>query len=91
MIFPGVAASNTDIAGHRDLQTPADGVAVQGGDHQFRRLFQPQQRLVGMEAEIIFEARSHGIEHADLCARTEELFALAANDDHMHIIVEARL
>src|SRR5579885_3737830 len=49
-----VALSDADIAGQGDFQPAADGVAVQGGDYQLGRLLQPRQRLVGVQAEVVF-------------------------------------
>ena len=44
-----------------------------------------------METKIVFEGRCNSIEHTDICARTEELFACTSQQDYMHIFVETRL
>ena len=63
---------------------------IHSGYYQLRRLLQPYQRLIGMQAEIVLEAGRDSIEHTDFRARAKELIALAAHDNDMHIIIEAR-
>src|SRR5438034_42838 len=53
-------------------------------------LFPVVQRLIGMQAKIVLEAERDSIEHTDFRARAKELIALAAHDNDMHIIIEAR-
>ncbi len=55
-----------DVGGQRDLEPAADGVAVQRGDHELRRLFEPVQRLVGVQAEVVLEVGVGVLEHPDV-------------------------
>ena len=77
----GVLARDAQVAGHRDLEAAADGVAVQRGDDELGRVLEADERLVGVQAEEVLEARRDGVEHADVRAGREELVALAAQDD----------
>src|SRR5262249_58800131 len=71
----GVAAGNADVGSHGDFQTAAYAVAVDRCDHQFGGVLQTQQRLVGMETEVILESRIHRGEHLDVGAVGEAFFA----------------
>ena len=51
---------------HEVLKAAADRVPVERGDYQLGRVLKLVEGLVGMEAEIIFEARSDAVEHADI-------------------------
>src|SRR6266536_4113509 len=85
------APRNTNIAGQRDLQATADCVTVERRDYQLGRLLQAYQRLIGVQAKIVLKGRSHSIEHADLSAGAKELLSGAAQQQHMDILIEARL
>ena len=87
----GVFARDAHVGGHRDLQAAADAVAVERGDHELRRLLQPRERFVGVQAEHVLELRRHRVEHADVRAGREELLALAGEHDHFDVGVEARV
>ncbi len=52
-----IFARDAQVGSHGDLEASADAVAVDGGDHQLRRVLQPQQHFVGMQAEVILECR----------------------------------
>ena len=49
---------DADVGRHRHLEPAADGVAVERGDHELRRLLEPVQRLVGVQAEVVLEGGS---------------------------------
>ena len=87
----GVLARDAQVRRHRDLEAAADRVAVQRGDHQLGRVLEAQERLVGVQAEEVLEAGRDGVQHADVGAGREEPVALAAQDDHVHVVVEAGL
>jgi hypothetical protein len=53
----GAAPRDAQVRRHRDLQAAAHRVAVQRRDHQLRRVLQPQQRLVGVQAEVVLPGR----------------------------------
>ena len=58
---PDLAAfffGDADIAGHGDLKTAADGVAVDRGDDDLRRVFQSHEDFVAVQREIILESRA---------------------------------
>src|SRR5215831_14535556 len=87
----GVLAGDAQVRGHRDLEAAADRVAVQGGDDELGRVLEAQERLVGVQAEEVLEARRDGVEHPDVGAGREETVALAPQDDHVDVVVETRL
>jgi hypothetical protein len=82
---------DAQVGRHGDLEAAADGVAVERGDHQLRRLLEAVQRLVGVQAEVVLEGRVRRLEHVDVGAGAEELLARAGEHDHVHVVVEARL
>src|SRR5579859_7361639 len=88
--FTRVTPRNTDITGQRNLQPTADRVTIHSSNHQFRRLLQPYQRLIGMKAEIVLKTRRNSIQHTDISPRAKKLFTLPAYHHHMHIIIKAR-
>ena len=83
-------ARDAEVGGERDLQPAADAVAVDGRDDELRRLLQARQRLVGVEAEVVFEGRRHLRQHRDVGARAEELLARAGDDDDVDGLVHPR-
>src|SRR6516225_8125911 len=50
----------------------SEAMAVDRGDHQFGSMLQAQQRLVGVEAEVVFERGVHRSQHLDIGAGGEE-------------------
>ena len=66
-------------------------MAVERGDDQLRRLLQPIERLIGVEAEVVLELWRDLREHLDVGPGGEELLARAAQDDDVHGIVHARV
>ena len=84
-------ARDAKVGGHGDLEAAADAVAVDGRDHQLRRVLQAQQHFVGVQAEIIFERRIDAGEHLDVRARGEKLVARAGQHDDVDVVVHARL
>ncbi len=86
-----VAARDPNIAGHRDLEPAADGVSVERGDHELRRLLETRQRLVGVQAEVVLELRRDRVQHSDVCAGGEEALAFAGEDDDFDAVVETRV
>ena len=52
-----VLPRDAEVGGHRDLEAAADGVAVQRRDDELRRLLEPVQRLVRVQAEVVLEVR----------------------------------
>ena len=56
-ILPPSLPGDAQVGGQRDLEPAADAVAVERGDHQLRRLLEAGQRLVGVQAEVVLEAR----------------------------------
>ena len=57
----------------------------------FGRVLEAEQRLVGVQAEEVLEAGRDGVQHPDVGAGREEPVALAAQDDDVHVVVEAGL
>ncbi len=85
------AAGDPQVGRHRDLEAAADGVAVERRDHQLRRLLEPRQRLVGVQAEVVLEVRVRRLEHVDVGAGAEDLLAGAGEHDDVDRRVEAGL
>ena len=86
-----ILARDADVGRHGDLQAAAHAVSVQCGDHQLGRVLQAQQRLIGMQAEVILESRIDADQHLDVRAGGKEFIARAGQHDHVHIVVHARL
>ena len=84
-------ARDAQVARERDLEAAAHGVAVERGDDELRRLLEAQQRLVGVEAEVVLERLVRLFEHVDVGAGAEELLAVAGDDEDVDVVVEARL
>ena len=87
----GILARDADVGRHRDLQAAADAVAVERGDHELRRLLEPLERLVGVQAEHVLELGRNLVEHADVRAGREELLALAGEHDDLDVLIEPRI
>ena len=87
----GVAAGDADVGRHRDFESAADAMAVQRCDDQLRRLLQPVQRFVRVQAEVVLELRRHRAQHRDVGTGTEEALARTPQHDHVHVRIEARL
>ena len=51
----GVLLRDAQVGRHRDFEAAADGVAVERGDHELRRLLEAVQRLVRVQAEVVLE------------------------------------
>jgi hypothetical protein len=66
-------------------------VPVHGGDAQLRGVLQTVQRLVGVQAEVVFEGRIRLAKHVDVRAGAEELLPVTGDDQHVDVVVEARL
>src|ERR671930_79894 len=66
-------ARDAYVRGQGNLEAAADAVPVDGGDDELRRLLQPGEGLVGVEAEEVFEGRRDLRKHPDVRARAEEL------------------
>ena len=64
---------------------------VEGSNHQFRRVLQTQQHFVGMKTKIVLEGWIDAVQHLDIRACREEFVARSREQDHVHIIVHARL
>src|SRR6185436_16611353 len=71
--LPRASAGDAEITGQRDLEAAADGVAVERRDAELRRVLQAAQSLVGVEAEVVFEARVGFAQRIDVGAGAEEL------------------
>ena len=84
----GVLLGDHEVGGHRDLETTADGVAVECRDHQLGRLLEPVEGLVGVQAEVVLEVRVRLLEHVDVGAGAEELLAQTGQHDDVNICVE---
>ena len=65
-ILPASLRRDAQVGGHRHLEPAADGVAVERRDHELRRLLEPVQRLVRVQAEVVLELRIGVLEHADV-------------------------
>src|SRR5262249_34936462 len=89
--LPGVAAGNTNVRRHGDLQAAAHAVAVERGDHQLGRVLQPEQRLIGMQAEIVFEGWIDAGQHLDVGAGGEKFVARPGQEQDVDVVVHARL
>ena len=87
--FAGVFARDADIGGHCDLKPAAYAVAIDGGNHQFRRVLETQQGFIRMEAEVILERRVDARQHFDVCTRGEELIAYACEHDYIDVVIHA--
>ena len=66
-------------------------MAVQRRDDELGRVLEAQERLVGVQAEEVLEPRRDGVQHPDVRAGGEEAVSLAAQDDHVHFVIEAGL
>ena len=86
-----VLPRDAEVRGHRHLEAAADGVAVQRGDHELRRLLEAVERLVGVQAEVVLELGIGVLEHADRRAGAEELLARAGEHDDVDGRVHARV
>src|SRR5829696_1950078 len=73
----GALFGDQDVRRHGDLEAAAHGVAFEGRDDQLGRLLQAVQRLVGVQAEVVFEVGIGGLQHVDVGAGAEELVAFA--------------
>src|SRR4030095_9664259 len=51
--FAAFFLCNTDVAGHSDLQTAADRMAVDGRDDNFGGVLKAHKHLVAMESEVV--------------------------------------
>src|SRR5438105_1294484 len=71
-----VHARDAQIAGERDLQAAAHAVPVDRRDHELRRLLEPAERLVRVQAEIVLEVGSTLLKHLDVGTGAEELVGL---------------
>ena len=78
--LPGAGAGDAQVGGHRHFEPAADAVPVQRRDHQLRRLLEPVQRLVGVQAEVVLERRIGVLQHADVRPGAEE--PLPRPDEH---------
>ena len=87
--LPRIFARNADIGGHRNLQSSAHAVPIDGSDHQLGRVLQTQQHFIGMQAEIIFKCRIDAGEHLDIGAGGKELVTRPGQQQHVHVIVHA--
>src|SRR5438093_6339066 len=87
----GALARDPDVGGHRDLESPAHGVAVQRRDHQLGSVLEAVEGLVGVEAEVVLERRIHGLEHVDVRAGAEKLLPRPPDHEHVDALLEARL
>src|SRR5947208_5570372 len=74
--LPSVDARDAQIAGERDLQSAAHAVSVDRRDHELRRLLQPAERLVRVEAEVVLEVWGAVTKHLDVGTGAEELVGL---------------
>ena len=88
--LPAPLLGDPQVRRHGDLEAAADGVAVEGRDHQLRRLLEAVEGLVGVEAEVVLEARLRLLQHLDVGAGAEELVALALEHQDVDVVVEAR-
>ena len=59
--------------------------------HELRRVLEADERLVRVQAEVVFEGGVGLPEHGDVGAGAEELLAVAGQHEHVHVVVEARL
>ena len=64
---------------------------IQRGDDQLRRLLEPQQRLIRVQTEEVFELRRHLGQHLDVRAGGEKLLARAAQQDDVHFVIHPSL
>ena len=85
-----VFAGDPEVGRHGDLQPSANAMAVDRGDHELRRVLQPQQCFVCVQAEVILERRIDRGQHLDVRASGEKLVAHAGEHDHVHIVIHAR-
>jgi len=83
------SGGKAQVSGQCDLQTAADAVAVDRGDDQLWGLLQAQQGLVGVQAEVVLEGGGDALQHRDVGAGAEELFAGAGKDDDVHVVIHA--
>ena len=89
--LPAPFERDADVGSHGDLESAADGVAVQRGDDELRRLLEAVQRLVRMQAEVVLELRRDLGKHLDVRAGGEELVAGAAEHDDVDVVVHTRI
>ena len=85
-VFPG----NSDVGGERHLESTADRVPVQRRDDELRRVLEPEQRLVRVQAEVVLELGIRLLEHSDVGAGAEELLTRPAEHDDVDRRVHAR-
>ena len=88
---PCIFFGNADVAGHRDFEPAADAVAIDRGNHEFRRVFETSQSFVAEKRKLIAEFRRFPGQHVDIRAGAEKLFASAAQHQHMDVFIEPRL
>src|SRR5581483_7230896 len=84
-----IFARDAKVSGHGDLETSTNAVAVDRGDHQLWRVFEPQERLVRVQAKVVLERRIDGRQHLDIRARREELVAIACQHHHVDVVIHA--
>src|SRR5260221_11448186 len=66
-------------------------MTIEGGDDQFGGLFQAHQRLIGMQAEIIFERWGDSVEHTDFGTGAEELLTCSTQEKNVYALIEPSL
>src|SRR5712692_8286532 len=62
-------------------------MAIESRNDQFRRLLQPQERLIGVQAEVILELGARRPKHVDIRTGAEKFLARAAQNDHMSAVI----
>src|SRR5207253_124899 len=86
-----VHARDAQIAGEGDLQSAAHAVSVDRRDHELRRLLQPAERLVRVQAEVVLEVGSTLLKHLDIRPRAEELVARACQHQDVDGFIHSRI
>ena len=88
--LPRIFARNADIGGHRNLQSSAHAVPINGSDHQLGRVLQTQQHFVGVQTKVILECRIDAGKHLDVRPGREEFIPSAGEEYDVRLIVHAR-
>src|SRR5208282_4298335 len=87
----GVLRHHAEVGGERDLEPPADAVAVDGGDDDLGGARELVERLLAVKAEHRLEVRLARLQHLDVRAGAEETRHRAREHDDAGVLVEPEL
>jgi hypothetical protein len=83
------SARNADIASEGNFEPAADGVAIERRDDELWRLLEAIERLVRVEAKVVFEGLIDLRKHLNVGAGAEKAVAVPGDDDDVNVVVEA--